>query len=156
LSTSDATSSSGNDGAGSDAKQADQTPAPEVKKPVKKHTPQNNPPDTPTPVQGNQEVATGQGVPPPAGSDQLEELEKQADQLSSQASTVNESLDTLRRQQNAQGLSLRADIAAAQELMKTHLAKAQTALQNRDAANAKKYLDLAEGDVTRIDKFLGH
>ena len=86
----------------------------------------------------------------------MEELEKQADQLSSQASTVNESLDTLRRQQNAQGLSLRADIAAAQELMKTHLAKAQTALQNRDAANAKKYLDLAEGDVTRIDKFLGH
>ncbi len=157
VSTGDATSSSGNNGAGSDAKQADQTPAPEVKKPVKKHTPQNNPPDTPPLVQGNQEVATGQGVPtPPATSDELEELEKQADQLSSQASTVNESLDTLRRQQSSQGLSLRGDIAAAQELMKTHLAKAQTALQNRDAAGAKKYLDLAEGDVTRIDKFLGH
>ena len=39
--------------------------------------------------------------------------------------------------------------------MKTHLAKAQTALQNRDAAAAKRYLDLAEGDVAKLDKFLG-
>jgi hypothetical protein len=102
-------------------------------------------------------VPTGQGLPTlPADADQLEELEKQADQLSSQATSVNESLDSLRRQQSAQGLSLRSDIASAQELMKTHLAKAQTALQNRDVVNAKKYLDLAEGDVTRIDKFLGH
>jgi len=35
------------------------------------------------------------------------------------------------------------------------LAKAQAALQNRDANAAKKYLDLAEGDVATIDKFLG-
>jgi hypothetical protein len=54
-----------------------------------------------------------------------------------------------------QGLSLRGDVSSAQELMKTHLAKAQAALQNQDAAGAKKYLDLAEGDVARIDKFLG-
>ena len=86
---------------------------------------------------------------------QLEALEQQADQLSSQANSVNDSLDNLRRQQNAQGLSLRGDIASAQELMKTHMAKAQAALQSGDAANAKKYLDLAEGDVARLDKFLG-
>jgi hypothetical protein len=101
-------------------------------------------------------VDAGQSSQPPvASSAQLEELEQQADQLSSQASSVNESLDNLRRQQNTQGLSLRGDVSSAQELMKTHLAKAQAALQNQDAAGAKKYLDLAEGDVARIDKFLG-
>jgi serine/threonine protein kinase len=114
---------------------------------------------TPPTGQGNSEAAAGQDSPtpptPPATSDQLAELEEQADQLSSQASSANESLDNLRKQQSTQGLSLRGDIASAQELMKTHLAKAQAALQNKDANGAKKYLDLAEGDVAKIDKFLG-
>jgi eukaryotic-like serine/threonine-protein kinase len=156
-STGNTPSSGGDNGLASDSKQAEQTPTPDVKKPDKKHTQRKNPADTPATLQGSQEAAAGQGLPtPPASSDQLEELEKQADQLSSQASSVNESLDNLRRQQSAQGLGLRGDIVSAQELMKTHLAKAQTALQNGDAAAAKKYLDLTEGDVTRIDKFLGH
>jgi hypothetical protein len=61
----------------------------------------------------------------------------------------------LRNQQSGQGYSLRGDIAAAQELMKTHMAKAQAALQNQDAAGARKYMDLAQGDAAKIDKFLG-
>lgn len=87
---------------------------------------------------------------------QLEALEEQADQISSRVNSINDSLDNLRNQQSAKGYGLRTDIASAQELMKTHLAKAQAALQNQDAAGAKKYLDLAEGDAARIDKFLGH
>jgi serine/threonine protein kinase len=150
--TGDAANSGGDSGAGSDSKQAEQTPTPNPKKPDQKHTRHKNSQD----AQGNQEVAAGQGMPtPPATSDQMDALEQQADQLSSQASAANDSLDNLRKQQSAQGMSLRGDIASAQELMKTHLAKAQTALQNRDAAGAKKYLDLAEGDVAKIDKFLG-
>ena len=143
----DAANSSGNQ-----TDQTQQTPAPE---PEKKHTPHKKIVPAPT-DQGTQDTA---GQDPagtqPANAAQLEALEQQADQLSSQASSANDSLDNLRRQQNAQGLSLRGDIASAQELMKTHMAKAQAALQNRDAAGAKKYLDLAEGDVARIDKFLG-
>lgn len=105
--------------------------------------------------QGNQEMAAQTVQKTPAPSAQLEDLEQQADQLSSQASAINDSLDNLRRQQTAQGLSLRGDIASAQERMKTHLARAQSALQNRDAQSAKKYLDLAEGDVVILDNFLG-
>jgi len=125
-------------------------------KPDKKHNPHKSLEVAPPAGQGTQDVVAAQNSPTqPANPAQLEALEQQADQLSSQASSVNDSLDNLRRQQNAQGLSLRADIASAQELMKTHMAKAQAALQNRDAAGAKKYLDLAEGDVARLDKFLG-
>jgi len=91
-----------------------------------------------------------------ADAAQMATLEEQADQLSSRISSINNSLDNLRNQQSAQGFSLRRDVATDQELMKTHLAKAQAALQSHDAAGAKKYLDLAEGDAARIDRFLGH
>jgi hypothetical protein len=154
-----ADTANGSTGAGADSKPTDQTPQtlnPEGTTPSKKHTPHKNLKVPPATGQGEQVVDAGQSSQPPvASSAQLEELEQQADQLSSQASSVNESLDNLRRQQNTQGLSLRGDVSSAQELMKTHLAKAQAALQNQDAAGAKKYLDLAEGDVARIDKFLG-
>ena len=142
-----------------DTKQTDQTqqtPTPGTENLNKKHAPHKNPKVTPATGPDNQDVVAAQdSQTQPANSAQLEALEQQADQLSSQASSVNDSLDNLRRQQNAQGFSLRGDIASAQELMKTHMAKAQAALQNRDAAGAKKYLDLAEGDVVRLDKFLG-
>jgi serine/threonine protein kinase len=139
---------------GTQTDQSQQTPTPDNEKPEKKHTPHKKVVPAPS-DQGTQDVAAQDPGTQPANAAQLEALEQQADQLSSQASSANDSLDNLRRQQSAQGLSLRGDIASAQELMKTHMAKAQAALQNRDAAGAKKYLDLAEGDVARIDKFLG-
>jgi serine/threonine-protein kinase len=105
---------------------------------------------------GQQDEHPGQGAGSArADAAKLEALEEQSDQLSSRVSSINDSLDNLRNQQSANGYGLRADIASAQDLMKTHLAKAQAALQNQDAAGAKKYLDLAEGDAARIDKFLG-
>jgi hypothetical protein len=138
------------------AAQIQQVPILDDQKPVKKDNPHKNLKVAPTAGQVTQDVVAVQNSPTqPANPAQLEALEQQADQLSSQASSVNDSLDNLRRQQNAQGLSLRGDIASAQELMKTHMAKAQAALQNGDAAGAKKYLDLAEGDIARLDKFLG-
>lgn len=77
------------------------------------------------------------------------------DQLSSRAAAVNDSLENLRRQQAAQGYGLRGDISSLQEMMKTHLSRAQVALQNRDVKNAQKYSDLAATDVEKLEKFLG-
>jgi serine/threonine-protein kinase len=113
---------------------------------------------TPSAADDQQAGYTGQVAEGTARVDasQLETLEEQTDQLSSRVTSLNDALDNLRNQQAAHGYGLRRDIASAQELMKTHLAKAQTALQNQDAAGAKKYLDLAEEDAAKIDKFLGH
>src|SRR5579864_6855365 len=139
------------------AAQTEPVPTLDNQKPDKKDHHHKNLKVVPATSQGAQDMVAGQNSPSQSVDPaQMEALEQQADQLSSQANAVNDSLDNLRRQQSAQGLGLRGDIASAQELMKTHMAKAQTALQNRDAAAAKKYLDLAEGDVSRIDKFLGH
>jgi eukaryotic-like serine/threonine-protein kinase len=82
-------------------------------------------------------------------------LDLENDQLSSRASAVNASLDTLQKQQAAQGLGLRGDIAASQQRMQTYLQKAQAAIQAQDATAARKYLDLAGAEVEKIEKFLG-
>ena len=155
----DAPKSTADRGTAAITKQAAQTEpvAPQNnQKPDKKEHPHQNLKLVPTTSQAAPNGVAAQNSPAQsANSAELEALQEQADQLSSQANAVNDSLDNLRRQQSAQGVGLRADIASAQELMKTHMAKAQAALQNGDAAGAKKYLDLAEGDVARLDKFLG-
>ena len=86
---------------------------------------------------------------------ELAEAERQSDQLSGRAAAVSQSLDNLRRAQSAQGFGLRGDIAAAEELMKTNLSRAQSALQEKDGAKAKTYLDSAESQVEKIERFLG-
>jgi eukaryotic-like serine/threonine-protein kinase len=91
-----------------------------------------------------------------AQAEQLEQMEKEVDQLSSRTSAVNDSLDNLRREQSAQGLGLRGDMASTQESLKTHLSKAQQALQNQDVKAAKRYLDLAQPEIEKLEKFLGH
>jgi serine/threonine-protein kinase len=100
-------------------------------------------------------VASEPPPPPPDNSAALAELEQQVDQLSSRTAAVNDSLETLRRQQSAQGFGLRGDMAATQERLKIHVGRAQAALQDQDIKNAKRYADQAETEVEQLEKFLG-
>ncbi|MGA8152341.1 MAG: serine/threonine-protein kinase [Terriglobales bacterium] len=90
-----------------------------------------------------------------AAQEQMEQVEKEVDQLSSRTGAVNDSLDNMRREQSAQGFGLRGDIASTQESLKIHMSKAQQALQNQDVKSAKRYLDLAEPEIEKLEKFLG-
>jgi serine/threonine protein kinase len=94
----------------------------------------------------------------PAGpsAEELAKMEDDADKLNIRAATVSHSLDTLRQQQNAAGYSLRADMASAQERMQAYLAKGNAALAAKDIVNAQKYFDLADREVSKLEKFLGH
>jgi hypothetical protein len=91
-----------------------------------------------------------------AAAAQLEELEKQFDQISTRSNAVSTSLDTLRQQQASQGLNLRGDMSASEERLHTYINRAQAALQGQDIASAEKYLKLAEPELEKIEKFLGH
>ena len=86
---------------------------------------------------------------------QLDELDRELDQLSSREMAITASLDALSREQNAQGMHLRGDMVEAQARMRTYLGKAQSAIQVQDARSARKYLDLVEPEVERLEKFLG-
>ena len=111
-------------------------------------------------------VSTGSGAQPqvdsappvPAGpsKEEIAKMEDDADKLNIRASTVSHSLDTLRQQQNAAGYSLRADIASAQERMQAYLAKGNAALAAKDLTIAQKYFNLADGEISKLEKFLGH
>jgi eukaryotic-like serine/threonine-protein kinase len=112
---------------------------------------------------GSQTLSTDAGAPQaaaaaaaPNDAAEIAELQGQADQLNIRASTVSQGLDGLRRQQASSGYGLRGDISNAEGIMKANLGKAQDALVAGDAKNAKKYLDVAESQVEKIEKFLGH
>jgi predicted nucleic acid-binding Zn-ribbon protein len=94
--------------------------------------------------------------PPPPDPAQLAELDHEIDQISSRATAVNASLENLQHDQNARGMHLRGDIVATQQRMEAYMGKAQLALQAHDIEGAKKYLDLTETELGKIEKFLGH
>jgi serine/threonine protein kinase len=85
----------------------------------------------------------------------VEENEHRYDDIDSRSAAVSQSLDNIQRQQAAAGYGLRGDIVAAQQHMKTDIAKAQSAMQKQDTKGAKKYLDMAEAELSTIEKFLG-
>ena len=86
---------------------------------------------------------------------QAEENEHRYDDIDSRSAAASQSLDNIQRQQAAAGYGLRGDIVSAQQRMKVDLSKAQSAMQKQDTKNAKKYLDMAEGELSTLEKFLG-
>jgi len=95
--------------------------------------------------------------PPPGPSpEEIAKVTDEADKLSVRAATVTQSVETLRQQQQAAGYNLRADIASSEERMKLYLDKGNNALQAQDLKNAQKYFDLAETELGKLEKFLGH
>jgi serine/threonine protein kinase len=96
--------------------------------------------------------------PVPAGPspEEIAKMEDEADRLNIRAATASRSVDTLRQQQQAAGYNLRADIASAADRMQMYLAKGDAAVKAKDMANAQKYFDLAEAEISKIEKFLGH
>jgi eukaryotic-like serine/threonine-protein kinase len=95
-------------------------------------------------------------VVPASNAADLEEVEDQVQQISSRAAAVDSSLDHLQQEQNNSGYGLRGDIVAKHANMKANLAKAESAVQQKDPAKAKKYLDMAQGDLEALEHFLGH
>ena len=111
-------------------------------------------PDSSKPATPSQSNPTA-SVPPAPDPAQLQALDLESDQLSGRASSVVASLDTLQRQQAAQGFGLRGDMVASKQRMETYMSKAQAAIQAKDADGARKYLDLAAAEVEKLEKFLG-
>jgi serine/threonine-protein kinase len=100
--------------------------------------------------------ATAPPVPAGPSPEEIAKMEDEADRLNIRAATASHSVDTLRQQQQAEGYNLRSDIASAAERMQMYLAKGDAALKVKDMANAQKYFDLADVEISKVEKFLGH
>jgi serine/threonine-protein kinase len=89
-------------------------------------------------------------------SAQLREVREQFALLDVRARTVRTGVDALRRQQARSGLGLRADMAASAQRMENYLDETKAALNSGDAQAAKRNLDLAEREVSKLEGFLGN
>jgi hypothetical protein len=87
--------------------------------------------------------------------DKLDELEPQIDALSARAASVNNSLNTMQRSMQRDGLSLRGDMAAKQFSMNNNLGKAKQALAAQDPDRASRFAALTEPDLKALETFLG-
>jgi len=117
---------------------------------------------TPQAVPESQQVVPVQSAAPPREPEedpkiagQLNEIREQLNLLSIRMDTVKGSLDVLRQQQAASGFGLRSDMANSAQRMEYYFTQAETAHNRRDADGAKKNMDLAEREVSRLEKFLG-
>ncbi len=114
--------------------------------------------------QAPQEAATPPGGASPAVqapandaevAKELEELGDRMTLLAGRASAMNDSVQNLRRQQSSAGYSLRSDISASQSRMEQDMGKADAALNSRAPEAAKKYMDQAEQEIEKLEKFFG-
>ncbi|HXC46954.1 MAG TPA: protein kinase [Candidatus Sulfotelmatobacter sp.] len=100
--------------------------------------------------------ATAPPVPAGPSPEEIAKMEDEADKLNIRATTASRSVETLRQQQQAAGYNLRGDIASAADRMQMYIAKGDAALKAKDMANAQKYYDLADAEISKVEKFLGH
>ena len=110
---------------------------------------------TQPPAPAKSGAAPATPVEDPATAEQLKEVKEQLNLLSIRMDTVKSSLDSLRKQQATSGFGLRADMASSAQRMEYYYSQTDAALKNRDAAAAKKNLDLTEREVTKLENFLG-
>jgi len=74
--------------------------------------------------------------------------------LNTRASGIRTSLQTLQRSQAASGLNLRGDMQDAAGLMNSYLEGANAALNAGDAPATKGFMDKAERQIEKLEKFL--
>ena len=74
--------------------------------------------------------------------------------LGVRASGIHTSLQSLQRSQAASGLNLRGDMQEASSLMGTYLDGANAALNDGNLTEAKSFMEKAERQIEKLEKFL--
>jgi serine/threonine-protein kinase len=85
----------------------------------------------------------------------LQQLREQLAMLGARATACRDGLNSLARGQAASGMGLRGDMVEAASLMNSYLDGSNRAINAGDAPAAKDFLQKAERQVEKIEKFLG-
>jgi serine/threonine-protein kinase len=94
-----------------------------------------------------------EGAPDPKALVAVEREE--VEQLAARAAGIDASLDVIRKQQQAQGNQLPADVTFARQRLGADLTRAEAALRAADVLSAQKIIDQAQSEIAKLDKFLG-
>jgi eukaryotic-like serine/threonine-protein kinase len=134
-------------------KPTDNPPAPsKLEKTSKPPRPEYRP-DTPansvTQPAGNQPQSTG------PTAEEIDQAREQKTALDARASAVSASLENLKRQQEADGVGLRRDMAVAYARMNGFLSSAGADLASGNITAARSHLDQADKEISTLESFLG-
>ena len=75
--------------------------------------------------------------------------------LDARAGAARDSIESMRKQQQAQGYDMRGDVVTSMNKMNSYLNEANRALGQNDVQTANEYMDRAEVEVANLEKFLG-
>lgn len=114
-----------------------------------------NPVVTAPPVVQQPPVSNAANPAADASAAGLRDLREQLMLLGTRANSVKSSLERLKQAQARQGLGLRGDINTASQRMEFYLDECESAMKRGDLAGGKKYLDLGEREVSKLETFLG-
>jgi serine/threonine-protein kinase len=84
-----------------------------------------------------------------------DEQENRFIHMSARAAAMKTSFDTLKNQQAAAGYSPNQDLTIAVATMEQFMSRADAALSSHDGATAKKYLDMAEPQIEKLERKFG-
>jgi len=75
--------------------------------------------------------------------------------IEARADAARSGVQSIRSQQQAQGMDLRGDIVAAMSRLSNDLREAHAALAQNDLENAEQYMGRADKETTTLEAFLG-
>jgi cell division septation protein DedD len=88
-------------------------------------------------------------------AEEVNQAHEQMTGLDARASAVSASLEGLKRQQAADGLGLRPDMAAAYARMNIYLRSANDELNGGNITAASNHMDKADKEISTLESFLG-
>ena len=103
----------------------------------------------------SQADSTKQPVNAGPSAEEVEQVHEQMTGLDARASAVSASVESLKRQQEADGLGLRRDMAAAYARMSSHLRSANDELNSGNITAARSHMDKADKEISTLESFLG-
>ena len=115
------------------------------------------PPASTTPVSTAATDAATQAPPSSSGPSprEVRDAHDRYANLEARADAALAGVEQIRSQQRAQGLDIRGDILAAMNRLHHQLDEARQALAQKDLESANEYMNRADGDTERLEKFLG-
>ena len=108
-------------------------------------------------VSGNQTESASQ-APTSSGPtpEEVDQAREQKTALDARAGAVSASVEGLKRQQEADGLGLRQDMAAAYARMNSDLRSASAELDSGNLAAARNHMDKADKEISTLEGFFGN
>jgi len=88
-------------------------------------------------------------------AEEAAQVHEQMTGLDARASAVSASVEGLKRQQEADGLGLRRDMAAAYARMNSYLRAANDELNSGNITAARSHMDKADKEISTLESFLG-